>query len=40
MQGNELLSPLVLEKERKSLWGNLRVLEDSLAVLTEKERKG
>ena len=30
------LNPIVLEKERKLLWSNLKTLEESLAALTEK----
>jgi hypothetical protein len=35
----DVLNPVVLEKERKTLWGNLKTLEDSLAALTEKEKR-
>ena len=31
-----VLNPVVLEKERKSLWNNLKTLEESLSALTEK----
>ena len=32
----DVLNPVVLEKERKSLWNNLKTLEESLSALTEK----